>query len=159
MRDLQPRHDRLRLTAPLTLLALVVALALPAGASADEGALWATVNVCAPGTVGVRANVPGDGTDQQQFVRFSAQWWSDLRQDWLPLGGAADSPWLSAGSSLARWNQVGWNYTIQPPPPGTTFLIRGIATIQWRDGGRVARTSTRVTRGGPLGAGSCRLPA
>jgi len=48
------------------------------------------------------------------------------------------------------------------------FLIRGVALIQWRDGGRVVRATTRVTRAGmpgvleadPVGTsrGSCSLP-
>jgi hypothetical protein len=150
-----------------TALTLSLALALPGGASAasaDQGPLWATVNACAPNTVGMRASVPGDGTAKRQFVRFSAQWWSQLKHDWLTVGGAADSPWLPAGSSRTTWSQAGWNYSIQQPPPGAVFLIRGIAQIQWREGASVVRSSTLVTRAGAPGlvegasAGSCRLP-
>jgi hypothetical protein len=149
----------------LTALAIALAVALPGAASAApaQGPLWATVNTCAPNVVGMRVSVPGDGTDRQQFVRFSAQWWSELKKSWLPLGGAADSPWLPAGSSRNSWSQAGWNYSIQPPP-GFVYLIRGLAQIQWRDGASVVRSTTQVTRAGAPGlvegvsAGSCRLP-
>jgi hypothetical protein len=150
----------------VTAILLALAVALPGGASAApaEGPLWATVNTCAPNSVGMRVSVPGDGTGKRQFVRFSAQWWSQARQDWRPLAGAPDSPWIPAGTSRASWTQAGWTYSIQQPPPGAVFLIRGIAQIQWRDGGSVARSSTQVTHAGALGlvvgsaAGSCRLP-
>jgi hypothetical protein len=149
----------------LTALALALAVALPGAAAAapGQGPLWATVNTCAPGVVGMRVSVPGDGSGKQQFVRFSAQWWSELKQSWLPIGGSADSPWLPAGSSRNTWSQAGWNYSIQPPA-GFVYLIRGLAQIQWRDGSSVVHSTTRVTRAGAPGliegaaAGSCRLP-
>jgi hypothetical protein len=159
------------MTRLLTLTALLLALAVAApgeASAAPQGPLWATVNACAPNTVGMRASVPGDSTPKQQFVRFSAQWWSQLKQDWLPIGGAPDSPWLPAGSALSISSQAGWTFSIQQPPPGAVFLIRGIAQIQWRDGGRVVRSTTRVTRAGAPGVlesnpagtsrGSCQLP-
>jgi hypothetical protein len=155
------------MTRTLLLTLLLLALVAP-GAQASTGPLWATVNVCKASVVGMRASVPGDGGSSQQFVRFSAQWWSQLKRDWLPVGGSPDSPWLAAGSGRSRWSQAGWSFSIQPSPPGAVFLIRGIARIQWRDGGRVLRSTTRVTRGGmpgvlaadPVGTsrGSCSLP-
>jgi hypothetical protein len=156
------------MTRSLTLTALMLALAvaLPGGASATpaEGPLWATVNGCSPNAVGMRVSVPGDGSSKRQFVRFSAQWWSEVKHDWLPVGGSADSPWLPAGTSASSWSQAGWTYNIQQAPPGAVFLIRGIAQIQWRDGASVVRSSTQVTSAGAPGllqgtsAGSCRLP-
>jgi hypothetical protein len=153
-----------KLTLTAFLLALVVAFPAGASAATAEGPLWATVNSCAPSAVGMRVSVPGDGSSKRQLVRFSAQWWSEVKHDWLPIGGSAESPWLAAGTSASTWSQAGWTYTIQQAPPGAVFLIRGIAQIQWRDGGSVVRSATRVTRAGAPGlvegssAGSCRLP-
>ena len=155
------------MTRTLVLTLLFMALSASA-ASAAGRPLWATVNVCKADLVGMRASVPGDGSPKQQFVRFSAQWWSHLRQDWLPVGASPDSPWLPAGSGLSRASQAGWSFSIEPPPPGTVFLIRGVAQIQLREVGRVMRSSTQVTRAGmpgvlegdPVGTsrGSCSLP-
>jgi hypothetical protein len=155
------------MTRTLLLTLLCLALLAPA-ATASTGTPWASVNVCKANVVGMRASVPGDGTSKRQFVRFSAQWWSHLKQDWLPVGGSPDSPWLPAGTARSRSSQTGWSYSIEPPPAGAVFLIRGVAQIQWRDGGRVVRSSTQVTRAGvpgvlegdPLGTsrGSCSLP-
>jgi hypothetical protein len=163
-----PASRTAAMTRSLTVFALLLALAvaLPGTASATpaEGPLWATVNTCAPNSVGMRVSVPGDGSQKQQVVRFSAQWWSQVKHAWLPVGGSAESPWLSAGNSTASWSQAGWTYDFQQPPPGAVFLIRGIAQIQWREGGSVVKSRTLVTRAGAPGlvegasAGSCRLP-
>jgi hypothetical protein len=152
------------LTVTALLLALVVALPGAASAAPAEGPLWATVNSCAPNSVGMRVSVPGDGSSRKQFVHFSAQWWSQVKHAWLPVGGSADSPWLPAGSSTASWSQAGWTYDFQQSPPGAVFLIRGIAQIQWREGGSVVQSRTLVTRAGAPGlvegtsSGSCRIP-
>jgi hypothetical protein len=152
------------LTLTVVLLALAVALPGAVSAAPAEGPLWATVNSCAPNSVGMRVSVPGDGSQKQQLVRFSAQWWSNVKQAWLPVGGSADSPWLPAGNSTRSWSQAGWTYDFQQRPPAAVFLIRGIARIQWREGGSVVQSRTLVTRAGAPGlvegasTGSCRLP-
>jgi hypothetical protein len=139
--------------------ALATALALGPGAShaarggPSSGPLWATVNECGAGAVGVRASLPGDGSGGRMRVRFSAQWFSHRRQAWMPVKGAA-SPWVDAGSADYLYQERGWTFSIGAPPPGKRFLLRGVAQMQWLDGGQVTRSTTRVTRAG-AGSGSC----
>jgi hypothetical protein len=86
-------------------------------------------------------------------ARFSAQWFSHRRQAWVPVKGAG-SPWVDAGSANFLYQERGWTFSIGAPPPGKRFLLRGVAELQWLEGGRVTRSTTRVTRAG-AGRGSC----
>jgi hypothetical protein len=84
-------------------------------------------------------------------VRFTAQWYSPQRNAWVPVEGVASSPWLDAGSAQYLYRQEGWTFTFDKPVGGSRFLIRGLAEMQWLDGGRVVRSATRVTRAGAVG--------
>ena len=46
-------------------------------------------------------------------VRFTAEWLSP--DGWVPLAGAATSPWQPAGSAEYTWGQAGWTYDITRP--------------------------------------------
>jgi hypothetical protein len=56
---------------------------------------WATVNICdtglSPNGLGARTSVPGNGRDERVYARFTAQWWTGLRLEWLTVGGAGTS--------------------------------------------------------------------
>jgi hypothetical protein len=138
----------------MPLFALVALLAAPPaqGAELGPGPQWATVNVCdsagQPNVMGVRASMPGDGSAAQMFARFTAQWHDNSRKAWLPVSGAATSPWLPAGSARYVARQVGWNFAFDPPPAGGVFLLRATAELQWRVGSAVVRSASLVTTGG-----------
>src|SRR5919109_23454 len=95
------------MSAPALLISLLlVLLAAPsvAAASPENGrGPWATVNACgpesAPDALGVRASIPGDGSEAEMYVRMTAEWYSELKQRWLPMEGHAVSPWIDAGSA------------------------------------------------------------
>ena len=141
----------------LVLALLAVLLAVPGTADAATGkkrGLWATVNVCdsprSPNAMGVRANMPGNGTRQRMYMRFSAQWYSKSRDRWLAVEGAR-SPWVLAGSAIYRYRQGGWTFRF----PNAGFLVRGVVRYEWRKrrkkgrGFRVVRRAKRVTRSDP----------
>jgi hypothetical protein len=149
--------------AALTMLACAGALAGPATASvpdpaadpAGEPQLWATVNVCdtptAPDSMGVRAGMPGNGTAQRMYMRFSAEHWSRTRQAWVPVPGTGTSPWVFAGSAEPVRRQAGWTFRFSTPPAGATFTMRAVVQFEWREGEkqvarRVARRATRTGR-------------
>ena len=143
------------MTRVLGSLACAAAIAVAAPASAAEpgpGPQWATVNVCdsagQPNVMGVRASLPGDGTSAQMFVRFTAQWHDNAQKAWLPVGGAATSPWLSAGSARYVARQAGWNFAFDAPPEGGQYLLRAVAELQWRNGATVTRSASLVTSSG-----------
>jgi hypothetical protein len=52
--------------------------------SSDTPELWATVNICDtannPDSMGIRASMPGNATDQRMWMRFTAEYWSRARQ-------------------------------------------------------------------------------
>ena len=139
----------------LTATALVAGLATLAVGHASgqrgSGPLWATVNSCSPTAVGVRASLPGDGTSKRMRVRFTAQWYSPTRQGWVPVKGVASSPWLDAGSAEYVYQQAGWTFNFDKPTGGSHFQVRGLAEMQWLRGGRVVRSTSRVTQAGALG--------
>jgi hypothetical protein len=101
---------------------------------------WANVNACTPTQLGARAQLAGDGTTKQLYVRFTAQWLSPA--GWVPVEGAAVSPWQHAGSAEFTWGQAGWNYSLSLTP-GQSYQLRAVAELQWRGPG--GRTQTLIT--------------
>jgi len=145
----------------------------PAGALFKRGSrasaraasrLWATVNICdtfdSPDAMGIRASMPGNGHRQRMYMRFSAQWWSGLRQQWLDVPGGS-SPWIHAGSARYAARQAGWTFDFQTPPLGRAYILRGIVDFHWRAlrrgkgarkaSWRLARQNRLLTRSNVLG--------
>jgi len=125
----------------LTALVICASLAGVAPASAQTGdrlsASWAQANVCSPTQLGARAQLAGDGSKSQMSVRFTAEWLSP--DGWVPLAGAATSPWLSAGSAEYTWGQAGWTFDISVPA-GFAYQLRAAAELRWS-----GHSETRVT--------------
>jgi hypothetical protein len=130
-------------------IAICAAIAGASVASAQTGerlsSSWAQVNICSPTQLGARAQLAGDGSQSQMSVRFTAQWLSP--GGWVPVAGAATSPWQSAGSAEYTWGQAGWTYSLNVPASGHNYQLRAVAEMQWRDGTSVTRSETRVTGG------------
>jgi neutral trehalase len=101
---------------------------------------WAQANVCNATQLGARAQLAGDGTSSDLSVRFTAQWLSP--NGWVPLGGAATSPWQSAGTAEYTWSQAGWTFSISVPP-GHQYQLRAVAELRWS--GATNRSETHVT--------------
>ena len=143
------------MTRLLTLLTITAALALAAPASAADswsraadGPRWAKVNVCAPGQVGVRASLPGDGGGGKMAARFTLQWLNPKSGAWEPVRGAASSHWVDAGPADVNWTQVGYTFSLDPVPGGVTFKLRGLAELRLAGGGAAALTTGNCTLGG-----------
>jgi hypothetical protein len=102
---------------------------------------WAQTNVCNASQLGARAQLAGDGTKSDMSVRFTAQWLSP-DGGWVPLGGAATSPWQSAGSAEFTWGQAGWTFNISVPP-GNQYQLRSVAELRWS--GETNRSATYTT--------------
>lgn len=132
----------IRLAAILGWLSLAALAALPgsAAASAKPRDLWATINVCdsasTPNRVGVRAQMPGDGTRERMYMRFTAQFLSG--QTWKQVSGQGMSRWVYAGSALFKNQESGWTFSFQKPAAGSSYTVRGLVDFQWRKrrGGR-----------------------
>lgn len=110
--------------------------------------LWATVNICdtadAADSMGVRASMPGNGSDQRMYMRVTAEYWSRARQAWTPVGGSGVSPWVYAGSAEYARRQAGWTFAFAAPPQGVTFTMRAQVEFQWRAvGSQVAKRSLK----------------
>lgn len=132
-----------------------------ASASRD---LWATVNTCdtfaSPDAMGVRASMPGNGTSQRMYMRFSAQWYSGGAGKWLDVANGR-SPWVYAGSARYRARQAGWSFDFVTPAYGHAYVLRGTVQYQWRSvrrtkgarrsGFRVALKRSRLTTTGVRG--------
>ena len=139
--------------------ALLVTLALLAACAAGQAAAvaesppsaWATVNVCKPSAVGMRVGVVGDGRDREVYARFTAQWWSPDSKSWVPVAGSSSSPWVDVGSTQFASRQNGWTFSFAPVTPGNYDVVRGLATLRWREGRRVVAQRTLVTRAGLSG--------
>ena len=153
------RHPLAALVAACFVCALVAA---PAGAA--ERHLWATVNICDtvrfPDRMGVRASMPGNGTGQQMYMRFKAQYYDRVRRQWLDVRRNGRSDWLLAGSARFESRQKGYTFAFRAPPLGKSFIVRGVVDFQWRARQRrdgvvrtvVVRRERQVTRRGIRGA-------
>lgn len=135
--------------------ALVGALVAPGVAGAASSPyLWATVNHCdsAGSSVGIRASMPGNGTSQRMYMRFSAQY-RNAAGRFVETGSS--TRWIKVGTARTRSVQSGYDFAFSPPPAGTAHTFRGTVSYRWtaRKGKRwrIVRTARRTTRGGIKG--------
>lgn len=130
---------RATLAAALASAAVLAPGAAPASAGHH---LWATVNVCDtdahPDMMGVRGRMPGDGTRARMYMRFKAQYRAG--SEWLDVGGSGTSPWISVGSAAYVYRETGYTFRFRAPGDGTSYLLRGAATFEWRERRRVRGT-------------------
>ena len=124
-------------------------------ADTDDRPFWATVNVCdtenSPNALGVRTSVPGNGSDERIYARYTAQWWSGEQQEWLTVGGSGVTDWVPVGSADMASRQAGWTFRFVQPPAGTTYVMRGVVELQWRDQVAAARKGRRGRHARRLG--------
>jgi hypothetical protein len=149
------RRRRLPLLIVAGMLAGLAAGAAAAVAAAPQRTTlpWATVNVCDsdghPDGFGIRASMPGTGDRRDSLhVRLHVQY---LRSDgrWRRLGRTADTGWLALGHGDVRARQAGRTFTFTPPAAGApAYVLRGVATFEWRRGGEAVRRTRRVTEAG-----------
>jgi hypothetical protein len=103
---------------------------------AERRPFWATVNVCdtqaSPNGLGVRTSVPGNGSEERVYARFTAQWWSSARNAWLTVAGAGTTDWVYVGTTEFSAQQAGWTYRFSAPPVGSTYVLRGVTELTWR---------------------------
>jgi hypothetical protein len=118
-----------------------------AEADEEERPFWATVNICdtekSPNALGVRTSVPGNGSDERIFARYTAQWWSGAQQQWLTVGGSGVTDWIGMGSADMTSRQAGWTFRFVQPAAGTTYVMRGVVELQWRDQVEAVRKARR----------------
>jgi hypothetical protein len=114
---------------------------------------WATVNICdtsaSPNALGVRTSVPGNGSDERIWARYTAQWWSSAAQEWNTVGGSGVTDWVYIGTAEMSARQAGWTFRFVQPPSGSTYVMRGVVEFEWRDevgSARRARRSRKAHR-------------
>lgn len=146
-------------TVAVAALAVAGLCAPPASAAKKTRDLWSTVNVCdtphSPNRMGVRARMPGNGTRERMWMRFTAQY-RVAPGRWKAVPGRSRSKWLYAGSALFENQELGYTFAFDSPKAGSSFLMRGLVQYQWRDRRRhlgrlrtvVVRRSHRYTSGG-----------
>ncbi|HMJ94899.1 MAG TPA: hypothetical protein VK486_03555 [Thermoleophilaceae bacterium] len=115
-----------------------------------EHPFWATVNICdttaSPNALGVRTSVPGNGSDERIWARYTAQWWSGAAQEWKTVGGTGVTDWIHIGSADMSARQAGWTFRFVQPPSGTTYVMRGVVEFEWRDEVGSARRARKAHR-------------
>lgn len=115
---------------------LIASAARQGAQEPDARPLWATVNICdtdrSPNALGVRTSVPGNGSSQRIFARYTAQWWSSAQQKWLTVGGSGVTDWVQLGDADMTSRQAGWTFQFVQPPEGKTYVMRGVVELQWR---------------------------
>jgi hypothetical protein len=140
-----------------------LAAATPAAAApvtdvvlARDPGLWATINVCDtvgfPDGVGLRGSMPGSGDRRDTLsMRLQLQF---QRADgaWRSVGRSGDSGFVALGRGDAKLRQAGRTFTVMPPAEGRpAFVLRGLATFEWRRDGVLLRRARRITSAGHPG--------
>ena len=95
--------------------------------------------------------MPGNGTRQTMWMRFRATYFDRATETWHRIPGDSQSPWIKVGNAHVRARQAGRRFTIDPPLPTTSHVVRGVVKYQWRR----RRTGEVVRRGE---AGDARRP-
>ena len=112
-----------------------------------ERPFWATVNICdtagSPNALGIRTSVPGNGSSERIWARYTAQWWSGAAQEWKTVGGSGVTDWNYVGTADMSARQAGWTFRFVQPPEGTTYVMRGVVELEWRDDVPAARRASR----------------
>ena len=112
--------------------------------------LWATVNICdteqSPNALGVRTSVPGNGSGRLVYARYTAQWWSRAKQSWLTVNGAGKTDWNYVGRQNRHPHQAGWTFRFSQPPEGSTYVIRGVVELSWRDQAEASKERRKRAR-------------
>ncbi len=102
-----------------------------------ERPFWATVNICdtaaSPNALGIRTSVPGNGSGERIWTRYTAQWWSSAAQEWKTVGGSGVTDWVYVGAADMSARQAGWTFRFVQPPAGSTYVMRGVVEVEWRD--------------------------
>jgi hypothetical protein len=115
-----------------------------------ERPFWATVNICdtagSPNALGIRTSVPGNGSEERIWARYTAQWWSGAAQEWKTVGGSGVTDWVYVGQADMTARQSGWTFRFVQPPAGATYVMRGIVEFEWRDEVQVARRARKSRR-------------
>jgi hypothetical protein len=154
--------------APVRLPGRVAALALAAFAATvaaaasappapdtSSPALWATIDICNttahPDAIGIRGSMPGTGDRaESMFMQFRVEY---LRNRvWTNIARRGHSAFIAVGGAASRSRQAGVDFTFRTGA-GRHYLLRGVATYQWRLHGRVVATTLRSTTAGH-GAGA-----
>jgi hypothetical protein len=112
-----------------------------------ERPFWATVNICdtagSPNALGIRTSVPGNGSSERIWARFTAQWWSGATHEWKTVGGSGVTDWNYVGVADMTARQAGWTFRFVQPPEGATYVMRGVVELEWRDDVPAARRASR----------------
>jgi hypothetical protein len=152
-------HPRSRPLLPLIAVSLLFVPA-PAAAKPVKN-LWATVNRCdtpgSPNEIGIRASMPGTKTPHRLYMRFAVQFYSAIRQGFVPSDSS--SRWLRVGDGRPTATQSGFTFRFDDPPEGQQFVLRGIVQFRYtakrkRRGKRrwvVVKQYERLTRAGQRG--------
>jgi hypothetical protein len=110
-----------------------------------ERPFWATVNICdtanSPNALGIRTSVPGNGSSERIWARFTAQWWSGAAKEWKTVGGSGMTDWNYVGTADMSARQAGWTFRFVQPPAGATYVMRGVVELEWRDDVQARRAS------------------
>ncbi len=107
--------------------------------------LWATVNVCtsAPSgdTVGIRGQMPSLGVPAVLSMSISVSYWNGTA--FTPANASQKN--ISLGKGTHGLHQGGVNFSFSPPTSGSTFLVRGTVTFEWKIGSKVVGKVIRNT--------------
>ncbi len=115
--------------------------------------LWATINVCNVPTVnprglrqlGLRVQVPALGFPTRLYMTLGVDYWVAAKKRYASTG-AKFGP-HSVGIAVHKPRQDGSSFPFKPPATGS-YLMRGVATLEWRIGKRVLGRVKLTTRGG-----------
>lgn len=102
--------------------------------------LWATVNICKSGSLGIRGQMPTLGFRATLSMSMRVEYWSAGRFVLAP----GVKRLVTLGTYAHRVHQGGATFAFQPH----AGLLRGLVSFQWKRGGKLLGHTQMPTTGG-----------
>lgn len=115
--------------------------------------LWGTINVCnvpvakpsGDKQIGVRVQIPALGFTARLYMTLRLQFWEGPRKGYVTTNVHGPQ---TIGLAVQSPRQDGYSFYFRKPPAHQTYLLRGLATLEWRIGTKVLGRVSRPTGGG-----------
>lgn len=111
--------------------------------------LWATVNICSAGRVGIRGQMPTLGFASTLAMQVQVRYWSAAKRRFVPISASSASASLALGQHATGLQQDG---EVFPFSTKSHAVLDATINFTWTVAGRVVGTAMRQTTAGHPGA-------
>ena len=111
--------------------------------------LWATINICSAGRVGIRGQMPTLGFAATLAMQVQVRYWSAAKRRFMPISASSASASLALGQQANGLQQGG---EVFPFSTKSRAVLDATIDFTWTVSGKVVGTAVRQTTAGHTGA-------